>query len=120
LEEPVIKTASENDFQIRWEPQGTHRRARLSGKITVDSSPDLRASLLQVLKNQDCQLLTVDFYEVIYIDTSGLAVLIEVLRSSRQLGKRLQLSGLRERPLYFFESTGVLGLFDHDLAPGSK
>jgi anti-anti-sigma factor len=116
LEEAAIKTASENDFQITWEPQGIQQRARLSGRINVDSSPEFRASLLQMLTNQGCQSLIVDFYEVVYIDTSGLAVLIEVLRSSRQLGKGLRLSGLRDRPLYFFESTGVLNLFDHELA----
>jgi anti-anti-sigma factor len=60
----------------------------------------------------NCQLLIVDFSEVVYIDTSGLAVLVQVLKSARHLGKRLRLTGLRERPRYLLESTGLLRLFD--------
>ena len=65
-----------------------------------------------MLKAPDGRRLTLDFSEVDYIDTSGLAVLIEALRSAKQLGKSLRLSGLRERPRYLLESTGLLRLFD--------
>jgi anti-sigma B factor antagonist len=101
-----------NAFHIASEQHGEESSAKLAGSITIDSSPELRRALLQTLKAPDCRQFTLDFSEVVYIDTSGLAVLIEVLRSAKQLGKTLQFSGLRERPRYLFESTGLLRLFD--------
>jgi anti-sigma B factor antagonist len=99
-------------FHIASEQSGEQSIAKLDGSITIDSSPELRRVLLQMLKAPDSRRLTLDFSEVDYIDTSGLAVLIEALRSARQLGKSLQLTGLHERPRYLLESTGVLRLFD--------
>jgi anti-sigma B factor antagonist len=99
-------------FHIASEPHGEGSFARLVGSITIDSAPELRRVLLLMVEAPGGRRLTLDFSEVVYIDTSGLAVLIEVLRSARQLGKSLQLSGLRERPRYLLESTGLLRLFD--------
>jgi anti-anti-sigma factor len=99
-------------FQIASEQHGNECSTKLAGNITIDSSPELRRVLLRILKAPDCGRLTLDFSEVVYIDTSGLAVLLEVLRAARQLGKSLQLSGLRERPRYLLESTGILRLFE--------
>jgi anti-sigma B factor antagonist len=101
-----------NVFHIASEQHGEESVAALAGSITIDSSPELRRVLLRTLQAAGCRQLTIDFSEVLYIDTSGLAVLIEVLRSTRQLGKTLRLSGLRERPRYLFESTGLLRLFE--------
>jgi anti-sigma B factor antagonist len=101
-----------NAFHIASESHGEESLAKLAGSITIDSSPELRRVLLRMLKAPDYRRFTLDFSEVVYIDTSGVAVLIEVLRSARQLGKGLQLSGLRERPRYLLESTGLLRLFE--------
>jgi anti-sigma B factor antagonist len=78
----------------------------------MDSSPSLRAFLLERLESPGCQTLTADFCEVTYVDTSGLAILVEVLRAARTLGKAFRLSGLRERPRYLLETTRLLHLFD--------
>jgi anti-sigma B factor antagonist len=99
-------------FHIASEQHGEESFGKLDGSITIDSSPELRRVLVRMLNAPDGRRLTLDFSEVDYIDTSGLAVLIEVLSSARQLGKSLQLSGLRERPRYLLESTGLLRLFD--------
>ena len=107
----VIESLDNNAFHIDSESHGEESFAKLDGSITIDSSPELRRVLLRMLKVLDSSRLTLDFSEVDYMDTSGLAVLIEALRSARQLGKSLQLSGLRERPRYLIESTGLLRLF---------
>jgi anti-anti-sigma factor len=68
--------------------------------------------LLQPLQTVGCESLTVDFYEVAYVDTSGLAVLLEVLRAARGLKKTFHLSGLHDRPRFLLEATRLLRLFD--------
>ena len=85
---------------------------RLAGRITIDSSPDLRLFLLRKLGSIACPVFAVDLAEVTYMDTSGLAVLVGLLKAARRSSKRLQLSGLRERPRYLLEATRVLHLFE--------
>ena len=86
-------------------------RVELSGRITIDSSPDLQSLLLRRVQSPNCSTLTVDLYDVAYIDTSGLAMLMELLRAARLRSKELRLSGLRERPRYLLEATQLLHLF---------
>jgi len=92
----------------------------MSGKITIDSSPELRVLLLQHLQSPACQSLTIDFYEVDYMDSSGLAILIEILRAARANGKSFHLSRLRGRPRYLFEATRLLHLFDEQSGEGAQ
>jgi anti-sigma B factor antagonist len=116
----VSNSASETDFRIRFEQQGPKSRAEVSGRIDIDSSPEFRDSLLNMLQAPDCQCLEVSFCEVAYIDTSGLAVLVDVLKSARHLGKQLELGGLQERPRYLLESTGLLRFFVEARSPCDK
>jgi anti-sigma B factor antagonist len=100
------------DIRVVCEELETECRVRLSGRITIDTSPGLRILLLQRLASQSCQALTIDFCDIGYVDTSGLAMLVETLKAARTQGKPLHLSGLRERPRYLLETTRLLHLFD--------
>lgn len=109
----TTKTASlDAKIQAVCEHRGAECRIWLSGRISIDSSPDLRGLLLRRLKSPSCRVLTVDFWEVAYVDTSGLAILVEVLKAARAQGKSFHLSRLRERPRYLLESTRLLHLFN--------
>ena len=92
--------------------RGTECEVRLSGQITIDSSPNLRVLLLQRIESPSCELLTLDLGDVAYLDTSGIAVFIEILKAARSQGKNFRLTGLRERPRYLLETTRLLHLFD--------
>jgi anti-sigma B factor antagonist len=105
------------DVGILCDQQGTQCQVSLTGRITIDSSPELRELLLQRLKSPGCQSLTVDFYDVAYIDTSGLAILVEILKAARTQGKTFRLSRLRERPRYVLETTRLLHLFEEVGSP---
>ena len=85
----------------------------ITGAITVDSSPDLRTRLLQCLRETKCEGIVIDFLGVAYIDTSALAVLLEVFRAARTLNKKFELRGLRDRARYLFETTRLLRLFEN-------
>lgn len=92
--------------------RGTECEVRLSGQITIDSSPNLRVLLLQRIESPSCELLTLDLGDIAYLDTSGIAVFIEILKAARSQGKNFRLTGLRERPRYLLETTRLLHLFD--------
>jgi anti-sigma B factor antagonist len=110
LEKPT--GVMEDRVQSACVDNGDECQISLSGRITMDSSPDLRALLLKRLQSPNCRSLTVDFCEVPYIDTSGLATLVEVLKSARASGKVFRLTGLQERPRFLLEETRLLHLFD--------
>jgi anti-sigma B factor antagonist len=84
----------------------------VSGKIIIDSSPELHRVLFQQLATTQCESLTVNLHDVTYVDTSCLAVLLEALRAARRRNKQFHLSGLRGQPLFLLESTGLLHMFD--------
>ena len=101
-----------DDIRIVCGDLGTECQIRLSGRFTIDSSPGLRALFLQRLASASCRTLTLDLCEVAYIDTSGLATLVETLKAARIEGKSFRLSGLRDRPRYLLETTRLLHLFN--------
>jgi anti-sigma B factor antagonist len=86
---------------------------RLSGRTTVDSSPDLRDRLLQVLAEKPSpRAVTVDLTGVDHIEASGIATLIEALKIARHRQMTFCLQGLGGSALRLFEVTGVLALFE--------
>jgi anti-sigma B factor antagonist len=100
------------DIQTVSEDLGPACRVRLTGRITIDSSPSLRALLLERLKSEPCLNLILDLSGVSYVDTSGLAIFVETLKAARTQGKAFHLTGLTERPRYLLEATRLLRLFD--------
>jgi len=84
---------------------------RLRGRVNIDSSPALRDRLLTVLRGQSPTAVIFDLTEVPYIDSSGIATLIEGLKIARNRHIAFCLRGLQGRLLHLFEVTGVMTLF---------
>jgi anti-anti-sigma factor len=92
---------------------GSDALVRLNGRIDVDSSPDLRDCLVAILSEERLpRAITVDLGGVPYIETSGIATLIEALRIARHHQTIFRLQGLTGSVLRLFEVTGVLALFE--------
>ena len=83
----------------------------LDGRLTIDSSPGLRDRLLVILNGQTSERVTLDLSDVPYMDLSGVATLLEALKIARARKTELALTGLRDRPRYLLEVTGLLSLF---------
>jgi anti-sigma B factor antagonist len=84
----------------------------LSGRLTIDSSPELRNRLLAQLQEEPLENLVIDLSEVPYMDLSGVATLLEALKIAHGRKTGFQLIGLHDRPRYLFEITGLLPLFE--------
>jgi anti-sigma B factor antagonist len=85
---------------------------RLRGRLNIDSSPAFRDLLLIVLQVQSPRAVIVDFSDVSYVDSSGIATLIEGLKIASQRQTTLCLHGLQGRLLHLFEVTGISALFE--------
>lgn len=92
------------EIQAKWEYSGSDCQVSISGRISVDSSPDLHEVLAEKLRDSTCQTLTLDFDGVVYMDTSGLAMLAELLKFAREQGKSLRVQRLRGRPRFLVEA----------------
>jgi anti-sigma B factor antagonist len=102
-----------SNLEISVDQVGNHAIVRPSGRIDVDSSPDLRDCLLAILSAEPLpQAITADLAEVSYIETSGIATLIEALKIARHRQMTFCLQGLAGSVLRLFEVTGVLALFE--------
>lgn len=62
------------------------------------------ASKIEVYSPNTCIL---DFQEVTFMDSSGIAVVINALRNMTNIGGRLVLSGLRSQPMKVFRTSGI-------------
>lgn len=70
----------------------------MDGRLTVDSSPRLRLELLALLCGGTGPVVVIDLSGVSYLDTSGLATLLEALNTARDRSVRLRLIGISGQP----------------------
>ncbi|HEY6272222.1 MAG TPA: STAS domain-containing protein [Terriglobales bacterium] len=80
------------------------------GQIDLGSSPALRKTLLDSLKGTD--RLAINLIEVKYIDSSGIASLVEVLKEARRSEKRLVLFGLTPAVREVLQLTRLSTIFE--------
>ena len=83
----------------------------IHGRITIATSGELRRMLSNTLRAKPANV-SVDLSDVSYIDTSGLATLVEAVRIARKQGTRLILGGIHDQPRYLFEIAHLDRLFD--------
>lgn len=102
-----------SNLEISVDQVGKDAMVRLKGRVDVDSSPDLRGHLRTLLLEEPLtQTIIVDLTAASYIETSGVATLIEALRIARHQQIDFRLQGLSGATLRLFEVTGVLALFE--------
>jgi anti-sigma B factor antagonist len=108
-----VAIPSSSNLEISVDLVGKDAVIRLSGRIDVDSSPDLRDRLRSLLSEKALpETIIVDLAGVSYIETSGIATLIESLRIARHHKTNFRLQGLSGAVLRLFEVTGVQALFE--------
>jgi anti-sigma B factor antagonist len=82
----------------------------LVGQIDLGSSPALRKTLLNSLKTTNH--MAINLAGVSYIDSSGIASLIEVLREAQDTKKRLVLFGVGGAVFQVLQLTRLTGVFE--------
>lgn len=87
------------------------RALSIQGRITVDTSSAMRRTIADALNTRP-RLVTVDFSGVTYVDTSGLATLLEVNRIAREQGTRLVLEGVHDQPRQLLDFCRIDHLLD--------
>lgn len=88
-------------------------RTSMQGRVTIDNAGEMRLQLAEAIRSQGGRVV-VDISQITYMDTSGLATLLEALRIAHQKGKRLVLQGIQEQPRFLFEVTELDHVFEID------
>lgn len=83
----------------------------LSGDIDMYTSPELRRELMGLVRKKLSPVL-VDFKNVSYIDSSGIATFVEGLKGIRTYGGRLKFFNIPDRIIEIFSFSRLDRVFE--------
>ncbi|NQT23673.1 MAG: STAS domain-containing protein [Candidatus Omnitrophica bacterium] len=96
-----IKTEDKNDVKICY----------INGEVDINTAPQIKKIFDKVIAEKKPKIV-VNFKDVSYIDSSGLATLVEMLKNIRTYGGKLKLANLSSKIKSLFEITKLDKLFD--------
>ena len=73
-------------------------RISVTGRLVMESSPRFRASLMNAIRTATTAVLVIDLSALSYLDTSGVATLLEAARVASSRRVRLRVIGLTGEP----------------------
>ncbi len=103
-------TENRSTLRIEQSNQGSATVLRLSGEVDLNSSPELRAQLLEVMEAQPARLV-LDLRGLLYMDSSGLGTLVDLKRRTEQRNTPLVLVGVQPRVRSLLEITRLNTFF---------
>ena len=95
-------------LQVRREADGMVLEAR--GEVTVFTSPALRQELRKIALERP-RVLIIDLAGTVYVDSSGVATLVEGLQLVQKYGGKLVLAGMNDRVRGVFEIARLDSVF---------
>ncbi|HWY06080.1 MAG TPA: STAS domain-containing protein [Candidatus Acidoferrales bacterium] len=84
----------------------------ITGDIDLAHSPAMRKALLQEIREKKTPKVFLNLEKVRYIDSSGIASLVEGLKASRDQGSRLILYGLSKTVREVMELSRLQKIFE--------
>ncbi len=84
----------------------------ISGDIDLSTSPELRKPLLRELRELRTPRVVLNLKAVRYIDSSGVASLVEGLKASRDVGSRFILFGLNTTVREVLQLSKLVRIFE--------
>jgi len=99
-------------MNIATRQQGTTTVVDVNGDIDLYNSPEVRKIVLEELKEKKVPRLVVNLSGVRYIDSSGVASLVEGLKVARTLMSRFILYGLSPAAREVLELSRLIRVFE--------
>ena len=100
------------DIDVRIIENDSQTTVEIAGRVTIDSSPQLRRFLLRLLERKAGVMVVIDISKVSYLDTSGIAALLESLEATRARSVKLRLVGASGRVRILVELLELPRIFD--------
>lgn len=99
-------------MELSTRDSGTATIVDVVGDITLYNSPDMRKTLIELLKAQRKSRVIVNMTNVKYIDSAGVASLVEGLKIARDLKSGFALFGLSRTAREVLELTRLIKVFE--------
>jgi anti-sigma B factor antagonist len=99
-------------MELSTRDSGTATIVDVIGDITLYNSPDIRKVLIDLLKTQRKPRVIVNMLSVKYIDSAGVASLVEGLKIARDLKSNFALFGLSRTAREVLELTRLIKVFE--------
>jgi anti-sigma B factor antagonist len=100
------------NVEISTEKIGTGFLVRLKGDVDMNTSPDVRSNLGEVFKQGGAKALVINLSQVRYMDSSGIATLVEAMQNCLKRGMRLRLVELSPSVRDVFELARLASVFE--------
>jgi anti-sigma B factor antagonist len=84
----------------------------LKGDVDMNSSPDVRSRLGEVFRQGGAKALLINLTDVRYMDSSGIATLVEAMQNCMKQGMRLRLAELSPSVRDVFELARLSSVFE--------
>lgn len=84
----------------------------IDGRVTLEDAPEFLEALMSLLKKVKPPRVVVNMSQVIYIDSAGIACLVEALKVARDSKIGLALFGMRPIAKEVFELTKLISVFE--------
>ena len=99
-------------MQISTRQSGTSTIVDVVGDIDLYNSPEIRKVLLDTIRDKRVSRTIINLKEVRYIDSSGVASLVEGLKISRNVNSRFMLYGLSPAAREVLELSRLIKVFE--------
>ena len=100
------------ELDITAKVEGDYSIVSVKGEIDLYSSTMLREYMLTTMKQRSSHGLIVELAEVSYIDSSGIATMVEGLQLANKSAIKFKVAGLSPRVLEVFELMRLEQVFD--------
>lgn len=98
-------------MHIKQEDKNGILKCFISGDVDINTAVQLKKTFDRIL-SQKKDRIVLNFKDVTYIDSSGLATLVEIFKQLRSYGGKLKLTNLSTKIKNLFEITKLDKLFD--------
>lgn len=96
---------------VRTENKNGSTVCYIEGEIDINTAPDIKKSFEKLLSGKMPKIV-INFTKVTYVDSSGLATLVEILKNMRAYGGKMKLTNLSPKIKSLFEITKLEKLFE--------
>ena len=98
-------------MNLKFEDKGDATICYIDGDVDINTAPSIKKTFDKALTKKAAKVV-INLKGVNYVDSSGLATLVEILKNMKAYGGRLRLTNLCPKVKSLFEITKLEKLFE--------
>ena len=104
----IKKTKGREKMAVVIKRKNKYLYAFLKGEIDHHTAPEMREAIDDALSSSEsCEILVLDFYDVSFMDSSGVGLVMGRYRYATTLGKKVRVDNLDDRNYKIMQMSGI-------------